>query len=109
MHRGEAKTQMRNLLESMGVEEFTELGGMLVDAAYKQSRQRKMWPKKFDDQNNSYEWVGYLVKTMGKGLESYPTNPAQFREQSIEAISLLLRAVLSIDRDPNNLIQTRKP
>lgn len=97
--------KMSDLLQAMGSEEHQELAKVLVDAINEQKRQRKLWSKEFDDKNNAYEWAGYLVKTFGKALASFPVNPKQFRKQVISAIALLIGAVLSVDRNPENIIK----
>ncbi|MFC1612343.1 hypothetical protein ACFL29_00645 [Patescibacteria group bacterium] len=100
---------MQKLLQDAGVDEYSELGKILVQVINERVRQRGIFPKEFDNQNNSYEWVGYLVKTMGKGLEGYPIDPQKFREQCIHAIALLCGAVLAIDRNPQNIIKKEEP
>lgn len=95
--------KMNDLLQKMGVEEHEELAKVLINVINEQKRQRKLWSKEFDDKNNAYEWAGYLVKTFGKALASFPVNPKQFRKQAVHAIALLIGAVLSVDRDPDNL------
>jgi hypothetical protein len=97
--------EMADLLKKMGVVDADALAKVIVEAAQEQNQQRKVWSTKFDDGHNSYEWAGYLMKTFGSGLAGFPTNPDLFRTKTIHSIAMLFAAVMSVDRNPQNVIK----
>ncbi len=97
--------EMAALLKKMGVVEADVLAKVMVEIAEEHKRQRKLWPIKFDDGNNAYEWAGYLMKVFGEGLSGYPTDPKLFRKKTVHSTAMLLAAVLAVDRNPQNVIR----
>jgi hypothetical protein len=98
------KQAMADLLTKMGCPEPDALANLLVEVAEEQKRQRAVHSLEQDNKSNVHEWGGYFLQTYGKGLER-PFDPQRYRTQTIHAIALLLGAVMSVDRNPDNIRQ----